>query len=221
METLGALWTLLTSLDTHLNQVVADHGRLVYWLIWLTLFAETGLVAAVFLPGDTLLFAAAALAARGTLSVWPVLWGGLVATFCGDLACFSIGRYLGRKFLTKDGAGIGPFLASPQRLRLARRFVAHYGLAAVIWARFVPVLRAMAPLGAGYAGMPWGRFVLADALGKVFWVPIFVAGGYFLGSIPWFAAHFPAVALAATAIPILVAVVGRAVWRHPSDPPRF
>lgn len=216
METLGSIWTVLLTLDTVLEQVVAAHGDLVYALIWLTLFAETGFVVTVFLPGETLLLSGAALAGRGTLSVWPLLWGGIAATFCGDMLNFAIGRWLRR-----GRAGrIGTAVISPAQMETAKRQLARHGAAAIVLARFMPVLRAMAPLAGGMAGMAWKHFAVANALGKVVWVGVYVAGGYYLGSIPWFVAHFPIVILAAAAIPVLLAGVRWAMAKFLAAPPR-
>ena len=207
METLGALWTMLLSLDTALTQAVATHGDAVYAIIWLTLFAETGFVVTVFLPGETLLFAAAALAGRGTLSLWPLYGGALAATFAGDLLNFAIGCWLRRGAAGRFGAA----LISPAKLQTAREQLGRYGLAALVLARFVPVLRSVAPLTAGLTGLGWGRFAVANALGKIVWVTVYVAGGFYLGALPWFAAHFPAVVMAAVAFPFFLAGVRWAV----------
>lgn len=205
METLAALFALLAGLDAALIQAVADHGDLVYALIWLTIYAETAFVVTVFLPGGTLVFAAAALAARGTLDVWPVALGCYAAATLGDMTNFAIGRALRR------GAGGGlagtlrKRLLPPQQLEAARRAFARHGAATVLLSRFVPILRAAFPMAVAMAGMSWKRFGWLNALGKIVWALVFVGGGYGLGAIPWFARHFGAVVVAAALFPLLIA----------------
>ena len=213
METLSALFALLSSLDAALVQAVADHGDLVYALIWLTIYAETAFVVTVFLPGGTLVFAAAALAARGTLDVWPVALGCYAAATLGDMTNFAIGRALRR------GAGGGlagtlrKRLLPPQQLEAARRAFARHGAATVLLSRFVPILRAAFPMAVAMAGMSWQRFAWLNAVGKLVWALVFVGGGYALGGIPWFARHFGAVVVAAALFPLLIAAVRHLVMR--------
>jgi membrane-associated protein len=217
METLTALFALLAGLDAALVQAVADHGDLVYGLIWLTIYAETAFVVTVFLPGGTLVFAAAALAARGTLDVWPVALGCYAAATLGDMTNFAIGRALrwGAGRGTGEGAAgaIRKRLLPPEQLEAARRAFARHGAATVLLSRFVPILRAAFPMAVAMAGMGWGRFAWLNAVGKIVWALVFVGGGYGLGGIPWFARHFGAVVVAAALFPLLIAAVRHLVLR--------
>lgn len=201
METLSALLALLGGLDAALNQAVAAHGDLVYALIWLTIYAETAFVVTVFLPGGTLVFAAAALAARGALDVWPVAFGCCAAATLGDMTNFAIGRALRR-----GGKGrLRSRLLPPEQLEAARRAFARHGAATVLLSRFVPILRAAFPMAVAMAGMSWKRFAWLNAVGKIVWALVFVGGGYGLGAIPWFARHFGAVVVAAALFPLVLA----------------
>lgn len=217
METLTALFAQLAGLDAALNQAVAAHGDLVYGLIWLTIYAETAFVVMVFLPGGTLVFAAAALAARGTLDVWPVALGCYAAATLGDMTNFAIGRALRRGAGRGAGTGVAATLRKrllpPEQLEAARQAFARHGAATVLLSRFVPILRAAFPMAVAMAGMGWGRFAWLNALGKVVWAAVFVGGGYGLGGIPWFTRHFGAVVLAAALFPLALAGLRQLVMR--------
>ncbi len=217
METLTALFALLAGLDVALIQVVAAHGDLVYGLIWLTIYAETAFVVTVFLPGGTLVFTAAALAARGTLDVWPVALGCYAAATLGDMTNFAIGRALRRgaaRGAAEGAAGtLRKRLLPPEQLEAARQAFARHGAATVLLSRFVPILRAAFPMAVAMAGMAWGPFLWLNALGKVVWAAVFVGGGYGLGGIPWFARHFGAVVVAAALFPLALAGARHLVMR--------
>lgn len=217
METLSALFALLAGLDATLNQAVAAHGDLVYGLIWLTIYAETAFVVTVFLPGGTLVFTAAALAARGTLDVWPVALGCYAAATLGDMTNFAIGRALRRGAARGAGTGVAATLRKrllpPEQLEAARRAFARHGAATVLLSRFVPILRAAFPMAVAMAGMSWKRFAWLNAASKIVWALVFVGGGYGLGAIPWFARHFGAVVVAAALFPLLIAAVRQLVMR--------
>jgi membrane-associated protein len=209
MDTLAGLFALLSSLDAALTQAVAAHGDLVYALIWLTIYAETAFVVTVFLPGGTLVFAAAALAARGTLDIWPVALGCYAAATLGDLTNYALGRLLRRG----GGGKLRGRLLPPQQLEAARRAFARHGAATVLLSRFVPILRAAFPMAVAMAGMSWKRFAWLNAVGKLVWALVFVGGGYALGGIPWFARHFGAVVVAAALFPLLIAAVRHLIMR--------
>ena len=213
METLTALLALLGGLDATLNQVVAAHGDLVYGLIWLTIYAETAFVVTVFLPGGTLVFTAAALAARGTLDVWPVALGCYAAATLGDMTNFALGRAL-RRGTGRGAAGtLRKRLLPPAQLEAARQAFARHGAATVLLSRFVPILRAAFPMAVAMAGMSWKRFAWLNAAGKIVWALVFVGGGYGLGAIPWFARHFGAVVVAAALFPLALAGARHLVMR--------
>ncbi|EHJ47820.1 SNARE associated golgi family protein [Solidesulfovibrio carbinoliphilus subsp. oakridgensis] len=201
MELAGDIADFLLHLDTRLAGLAAADGWRVYAVIWLVIFAETGFVVTGILPSDTVLFAASALAARGTLSVWPILVGGMLAAFGGDELNYAFGRWLGRAF----GRGRTLPFVRARHLELAHRYYEEHGGLTIVAARFVPVLRSLAPLVAGVAAMPWRPFTAYNLLGKAPWTALYVAGGYFLGSIPFFATNFPAVVLLAICLPLAVA----------------
>jgi membrane-associated protein len=201
MELWNDVLGMMLHLDARLASLAAADGWLVYAVIWFVIFAETGFVVTAILPSDTVLFAAAALASKGTLSVWPIFFGGMCAAFCGDQLNYAIGRWLGRSFFDTRRL---PFVR-PEHLEQAHRYYEQHGGMTILAARFVPVLRSVAPLVGGIAAMPWRAFTLYNALGKLPWAAIYVGGGYFLGRIPWFAANFTAVVVLAVCLPFVVA----------------
>ncbi len=206
MDVLTDVWQAMLHLDAVLAQVVAALGLWTYAIIFLVVFVETGFVVTGFLPSGTLLFAAAALAARGDLAFWPLLLGGIAASFLGDQLNFTWGVLLRRSMRSRPL----PRGIRPGHLDAARRAFAKYGAMTIVLARFVPMLRSVAPLTAGLARMSGPMFAWYNILGKAPWTLIYVSGGYFLGRIPWFAAHFSAVVLAAALFPFLLAA-GRAL----------
>lgn len=217
MDWLTNVADIMLHLDTRLAALAAADGWLVYAVIWFVIFAETGFVVTGFLPSDTVLFAAAALAARGTLSVWPIFVGGLVAAFCGDQLNYAVGRWLRRWLGCRRSL---PFVRRDNLERVHRYYEKHGGLT-IVASRFVPVLRSLAPLAGGVAAMPVQAFTFYNLLGKAPWTALYVAGGYYLGSIPFFAANFPAVVLCAVCVPFVVA---GARWAYlalrPCDDPK-
>ncbi|WP_428566206.1 MAG: DedA family protein [Solidesulfovibrio sp. DCME] len=209
MDAFADAWQMLLRLDLVLEEATAHLGAWTYAMIFLTVFVETGFVVTGILPSGTLLFAAAALAARGSLTLWPLFVGGTAAAFCGDQLNFGWG-VLARKRLAGRGLPRG---VKAGQLEAARRAFARYGPMAIVLARFVPMLRSVAPLAAGLAGMPGRTFAGYNLCGKLPWTALHVCGGYFLGSIPWFARHFAAVILAAALFPFAIAAI-RALVLH-------
>ncbi|MEA4856418.1 DedA family protein [Solidesulfovibrio sp.] len=209
MDGFADAWQMLLRLDVLLDQATAHLGAWTYAAIFLTVFVETGFVVTGILPSGTLLFAAAALAARGNLAFWPLLAGGTAAAFCGDQLNFAWG-VLARRSLA--GRGL-PRAVKAAQLDAARRAFDKYGPMTIVLARFVPMLRSVAPLAAGLAGMPGRTFAAYNLCGKLPWTALHVCGGYFLGRIPWFAKHFTAVLLAAALFPFAIAVARTLVLR--------
>ncbi len=207
MDFLGSVLDLMLHLDTRIAAASAEYGAYLYAILFFVIFAETGLVIAAALPSDTVLFAAGALAAQSVLSVWLLFFGGMLAAFLGDQLDYAVGVWLGKSFFaTRELPGL-----RHKHFWEARRYYAKYGGATVIAGRFVPVLRCVAPLAGGMVGMPWRRFMIYNALGKLVWTPLFVFGGYFLGRIPWIAENFAMVILAALGLPFVMTGV-RLAW---------
>lgn len=179
MEATEALHYLLDPsglIDDLLNRF----GRWLYLVLFAIIFAETGLVFAPFLPGDSLLFAAGTFAGAGRIDVWPTIAVIAVAAIAGDAVNYAIGRYFGPRLAARF-----PRLIRPRHMAASRAFFERYGGRAVLLARFVPIIRTFTPFVAGMCRMPLRRFWQFNIAGAFAWVLIFLSTGYFFGQIPW------------------------------------
>uniref|UniRef100_A0A7C4AI92 VTT domain-containing protein n=1 Tax=Fundidesulfovibrio putealis TaxID=270496 RepID=A0A7C4AI92_9BACT len=206
--TTAEVWDVFMHLEGNLLALSRDYGFWVYVLIFLVTFAETGLVIATALPSDTVLFAVGALAARGAdFDIWLTLVLMGLAAFLGDSADFAIGRAIGKK--VERGWKI-PFISS-QALAKAHQYYEEHGALVIVAARFVPVLRSVAPLVGGIVRMGWPEFLRCNALGKLIWTPLYLFGGYFFGQIPWVQRNFSVAIFFALGAPLL-GVAARQVY---------
>ncbi|MFN8060719.1 MAG: DedA family protein [Vicinamibacterales bacterium] len=199
-----AFLDFILHIDRHLIDFAGAYGAWVYGLLFLIVFAETGLVVTPFLPGDSLLFAAGALAATGALDPW--LLGGLlaVAAIVGDAINYSAGHLVGpRVFRAETQTTVWQRLLNRDHLRRAHVFFETYGGKAVVLARFVPIVRTALPFVAGAASMSYVAFATYNVLGGVLWVALCVGAGYLFGNIPFVKAHFSWVALGIIALSLL------------------
>jgi membrane-associated protein len=189
-------------LNKHLNGIVADYGVWTYLILFLILFAETGLVVTPFLPGDSLLFAAGALAATEGSPLNIVLL--YIIFFCGaltgDNTNYFFGKFLGPR-VVKSGK-----LLKQKHLDKTHAFFEKYGGKTIIMARFVPIVRTFAPFVAGIGAMTYPRFLAYSIGGAILWVGVCVTAGYFFGLHPFVQKNFSVVILAIIAISILPAV---------------
>lgn len=167
-------------LDRHLADLVQAYPGWIYGLMFLVIFAETGLVFMGFLPGDSLLFAAGALAAGDRILEIRILLPALIlASFAGDQANYLIGHLVGEHPFRRDGR-----LFNRENLEKAKRFYARHGGQAVVTGRFIPVLRSVTPLAAAVGSMPYPRFLIFSVMGSSLWAGLFILVGYFLGRLP-------------------------------------
>jgi membrane-associated protein len=173
-------YDVLVHLDVYLKDIINQYGAWVYAILFLTVFCETGLVIAPFLPGESLLITSGALAGAKVLNIYILAPLFFVASTLGDFCNMLIGRYLGEWLLKRHSR----FL-KPEHVEKAQVFYARYGGRAIIMARFLPVVRTLAPFAAGIARMNMLRFLLYAAIASFFWVLVFLGAGYFFGNIPW------------------------------------
>lgn len=166
-------------LDHHIAQLVESYGEWAFLILFLIIFCETGLVVTPFLPGDSLLFAAGAIAATGALNVGALIVLLIVAAIAGDSTNYWIGSRIGTRVF-KENARV----LKTEYLRRTQDFFARYGGKTIVIARFVPIIRTYAPFVAGVVGMRYQRFLTFNVLGGVAWILIFVLGGYLFGAIP-------------------------------------
>ncbi len=188
MELINWFVDLVLHLDKHLVELLHDYHFWVYLILFAIVFAETGLVVTPFLPGDSLLFAAGALAAvdtSGTLSAGVLSVVLIVAAIAGNTANYHIGRWIGPAAF----AGRIRFL-KVEYLRRTEVFFTRWGTWTIVLSRFAPIIRTCAPFVAGVARMPYARFQTFNVLGGVAWVLIFIWAGFFFGNIPFVKDNF-------------------------------
>jgi membrane-associated protein len=195
---------IFLNLDVHLAEFVAQYGIWVYAGLFAVIFAETGLVVTPFLPGDSLLFAAGALAATGPLEARWLFGLLVVAAILGDAVNYAVGRYVGpRVFRAEDSTGTLHRLLNRRHLERAHEFFERYGGMAVVLARFVPIVRTFVPFVAGAGAMRYSAFALYNVVGAVLWVGICVGAGYAFGNVPVIKENFSLVALGIVAVSLI------------------
>jgi membrane-associated protein len=193
-------------LDTHLAGFVSQYGMWVYGLLFLIVFAETGLVVTPFLPGDSLLFTAGALAAtEGTgLNVGIIFVLLAVAAILGDAVNYAVGHFIGpRIFTAEDRSSLWHRLLNRKHLMEAHAFFERHGGKAVVLGRFVPIIRTFVPFVAGCGSMSYPKFAMYNVLGGLLWVGLCVGGGYMFGRTEIVKQNFELVVVAIVLISLL------------------
>ena len=202
------MFDFLLHFDKHLLDFVAAYGQWVYALLFAIVFAETGFVVTPFLPGDSLLFAAGALAAAGGLNWWVLTILLIVAAFTGNAVNYTIGRFVGpRIFTAADDTGIARKLLNREHLQRAHAFFEQYGGKAVVLSRFVPIVRTFLPFVAGAAQMSAAAFAAYNLAGAVGWVVLCVGAGMLFGNVPLVKQNFSLVTIGIVAVSVLPMVV--------------
>jgi membrane-associated protein len=216
MEIITWFVDLILHLDDHLVELLRDYGFWVYLILFLIIFAETGLVVTPFLPGDSLLFAAGALAAvdeSHTLTPWMLSGVLIVAAISGNTTNYHIGRWIGPPAFS----GRIRFL-KVEYLQRTEAFFIKYGPMTIVLSRFAPILRTCAPFVAGVARMPYGRFQAYNVFGGLSWVLSFVWLGFFFGNIPLIKENFGLVTIGIIVVSLLPVIV-MALKKPPAVPP--
>jgi len=210
---MAGLVDIFLHLDKHLTQFVATYGGWVYALLFLIVFAETGLVVTPFLPGDSLLFAAGALAAAGGLNVWAVIALLSVAAVLGDAVNYAAGRFVGpRVFSATDRSSGLHRLLHREHLQRTHAFFEKYGGKAVVLGRFVPIVRTFVPFVAGAGAMTYARFAVYNVVGGLIWVGICTLAGYGFGTVPIVKNNFSLFALGIVFVSVIP--IGIEMIRH-------
>jgi len=213
MELIQHFFDLFLHLDQHLELIIRDYGLWTYLILFLIVFCETGLVVTPILPGDSLLFAAGALAATTSLEVgWLLVLLG-VAAIAGDTVNYWIGHRVGPKVFS----GGRTRLLNREYLDRTHAFYEKHGGKTIIIARFMPIIRTFAPFVAGIGSMNYARFLMYNVLGGVVWVSVFILGGYLFGNIPVVKRNFTLVIMAIIVISILPGIFE--FLRHRRRPP--
>jgi membrane-associated protein len=178
---LTTLFYSLLALDRTVAQFAGEYGPWLYVLLFLIIFAETGLVVFPFLPGDSILFIAGTVVAVAELNVHVLVITLIVAAILGDSVNYAVGHYIGpRVFHEPESRWF-----KREYLLRTQAFYDKYGGVTIIIGRFVPIIRTFAPFLAGVAGMPYRRFLSYNVIGAVAWITSLVYAGYLFGNIPW------------------------------------
>ena len=204
MEILLSAWDLIVHLDKHLALLVQNYGPWVYVILFAIVFCETGLVVAPFLPGDSLLFIAGALAAIGGMNVNLLVVVLIIAAVLGDAVNFQIGAWLGPKVFKDNEAKY----LKRDHLEKAHAFYEKWGGAAIILARFTPFLRTYVPFVAGMARMTYAKFAAYNIAGGILWVASLTYVGFFFGNIPWIKANQGFIVIGIIVLSLIPVVIG-------------
>lgn len=204
MDALWQIWDFIVHINVHLTELVRDYGTWTYAILFLIVFAETGLVVTPFLPGDSLLFAAGAICASDPPPL-SIGWLGLVlfaAAVLGDTVNYHIGKWIGPPAFS----GRFRFLKR-EHLEKTQRFFEKYGAKAIVLARFVPIVRTFAPFVAGVGTMHYPTFLAYNVFGAALWIAIFLGGGYFIGQHEFIQKNFHVVTVLIIVISVLPILV--------------
>jgi membrane-associated protein len=201
LDFIKGLLDFVLHLDKHLSPIIQEYGAWTYLLLFAIVFCETGLVVTPILPGDSLLLAAGAFAANGSLSMTVLVLSLIAAAILGDTANYWIGHFLGHRLINARRR-----IIKPEHLAYTHEFFEKYGGKTVIIARFVPIVRTFAPFVAGLGSMSYGRFMAYNAIGGTAWVLICTLAGYLFGNLPFVRENFSVVVLAIIFVSLLPAV---------------
>ena len=216
---MAELIDLLLHVDRYLLELAANYGTWIYGILFVIVFAETGLVVTPFLPGDSLLFAAGAIAASGALDARIAIVLLAIAAIAGDAVNYSIGRSAGHRIIQL--ARTDPRWArwvNPAYIERAHAFFERHGGKAIVLARFVPIVRTFVPFVAGVAEMSYRTFALYNVTGGVGWVVICIGAGYLFGNVPVVRENFSLVALGIVIVSLLPMVFEYVRYRRESSP---
>ena len=199
---------LLLHVDRYLLDIVTTYGPWIYVVLFVIVFAETGLVVTPFLPGDSLLFAAGAIAATGALDITPAGVLLLVAAIAGDAVNYSIGRAVGMRVIQRSRTDPrwGRWI-NPAYIERAHEFFERHGGKALVLGRFMPIVRTFVPFVAGAAEMTYPSFAFYNVIGGVVWVGLCLGAGYVFGNVPIIKDNFSLVALGIVFVSLLPMII--------------
>ena len=203
MEIFAKCIDLFVHLDRHLAELIRDYGVWTYAILFVIIFCETGLVVTPFLPGDSLLFAAGALAATGEMNPHTLVALLSLAAILGNMVNYTIGYALGPKVFHEKKS----LFFNKKHLDRTHQFYEKYGGLTIIFARFIPIIRSFAPFIAGIGRMTYTRFTLYNVTAGIAWVAVFIYAGYFFGNLPFVKKNFSLVILAIIVISLLPPVI--------------
>jgi len=199
------LTTLLYSLfalDQTLTNMAGQYGAWIYALLFIVIFAETGLVVFPFLPGDSILFIAGTVVATAGLDVHLLVGLLIAAAVLGDSLNYAIGHYIGPRVYDRPDSR----WFKQAHLRKTQAFYDKYGGVTIIIGRFIPIIRTFAPFLAGVAGMSYRRFLSYNVIGGVLWISLLVYAGYLFGNIPWVKQNLSLIVIVIVIVSLIPAV---------------
>jgi membrane-associated protein len=201
------LLDLLLHVDKFLGVLIQQYGAMIYLVLFLIVFCETGLVVFPFLPGDTLLFIAGAFCAGGAMNIWELMSLLVAAAVIGNTVNYWIGSAIGDKVLNAHYRWLDRWI-DRGALNKTHAFYEHHGGKTIVLSRFIPIVRTFAPFVAGMSKMTFSRFQLFNIVGALAWVVLLVVGGYYFGNIPFVRNHLNVIVLLGVAgalLPIVLA----------------
>lgn len=202
MDIILQIVDFILHVDVYLNDIIARYGTWTLALLFLIIFLETGVVVTPFLPGDSLIFAAATFAARGALNPWALFILLSIAAIVGDTVNYWVGHRVGAKAYTGEVKWI-----KKEYMERTHAFFEKHGGKTIFMARFVPIIRTFAPFVAGVSQMTYGFFFRWNVIGGIAWVAIFTLLGYFFGNIPFVQKNFELVIIAIIILSVIPAIV--------------
>jgi len=208
------MFDFILHIDVHLGQIITTYGVATYAILFLIIFMETGLVFTPFLPGDSLLFAAGAFAALGSLNIAVLLLILFIAAVLGDTANYWIGHYFGKQLIAHPKIPI-----DEKHIEETQKFYKKYGGKTIIMARFIPFVRTFAPFVAGIGTMDYTYFLIYNTVGAALWVALATLAGFFFGNISFVKHNFSLVIIGVvliSVIPIFFEIVSRKLKRSKS-----
>jgi len=208
------LYSLL-ALDQTVAQIAAQYGHWLYLILFLIIFAETGLVVLPFLPGDSILFIAGTVVANAGLNVHVLVIVLIAAAILGDTVNYSIGHYIGPKVFDKPDSR----WFRQEHLRRTQAFYHRFGGVTIIIGRFVPIIRTFAPFLAGVAGMSYRRFLSFNVIGGIAWISSLCYAGYLFGNIPWVKDNLTVIVIGIVVVSLIPAVTTYLKERRTSKAP--
>jgi len=180
VEFIQLVISFILHVDQHLLELFNQYGTLIYGILFLIIFCETGLVVTPFLPGDSLLFATGALVVGTTLDINVMALVVISAAVLGNIVNYTIGHFFGEQLFRNPDSKI----FRRDYLQKAQDFYARHGGKTIVMTRFVPIIRTFAPFAAGMGGMTYKRFLVYNLVGALLWVGLFLYAGYYFGNLP-------------------------------------
>ncbi|ACD52527.1 MULTISPECIES: DedA family protein [Clostridium] len=200
MENASQIVDIFIHMNKYIGMIINNYGMQTYLILFIVIFCETGLVVTPFLPGDSLIFAAATFAAMGALNIYILVILLIFAAVLGDTVNYEIGRLFGNKLIKSN-------IVKKDHIEKTNKFYEKHGVKTIMFARFIPIVRTIAPFVAGIGKMNYKDFILFNVIGGNLWVMILSICGYFFGNIRFVRNNLSLILIGMIIISILPAVI--------------